>query len=85
MVIFEKMVQMKTSFPTSWQQEDLEFLQTNLARTFPQIGPTLRRAIVMLSMDEVSPRAGRKALHECATNFARHCPVDSGLEPVILS
>lgn len=71
--------------PSCWETEDLDFIQQGLAKTYPDMAPGLRRAIILLSMDEVRPREGRDALRQRALSFARHCPASCGLDQLLAS
>jgi hypothetical protein len=79
------MIQNKHLSSSCWPPEDLEFIQRCLTQAFPAMGPGLRKAIVLLSMDEVRPREGREALAQRAVSFARHCPATSELNHVLAS
>lgn len=79
------MIRNKHPSLSCWAPEDLDFIQRSLVQAYPKMGPALRQAILLLSMDEVRPGEGREALQQRAASFARHCPANSGLEQMLAS
>jgi hypothetical protein len=78
------MIQNKPHSRSCWSPEDLDLIQQRLSQSYPHMGPILRNAIVMLSMDEVRPSEGVEALQRRAASFARHCPA-GGIEQMLAS